>query len=90
MKEKTCDFCGEPIAGGLQEHDFAACAHNLKEKAEQAERFVADIVDEHERYKDALYSIAGTNVRPSHLKYAWKEMMLAAKQRAKEALGGES
>ena len=37
MTEKICDFCGEPIAGGLQEHDFATCAHNLKDKAEQLE-----------------------------------------------------
>ena len=32
MTEKICDFCGESIAGGLQEHDFATCAHNLKDK----------------------------------------------------------
>jgi len=37
MTEKICDFCGEPIAGGLQEHDFAQCAHNLKDKVAQLE-----------------------------------------------------
>lgn len=37
MTEKICDFCGEPIAGGLQEHDFATCAHNLKDKVAKLE-----------------------------------------------------
>ena len=49
----------------------------------------AKLMDENDRHLEALRSIAGTNTKPSHLKKNWKEMMLAAKQRAKEALGGE-
>jgi len=30
--KKICDFCGEPITGGLQEHDFATCAHSLRDR----------------------------------------------------------
>ena len=37
MPEKICDFCGEPIAGGLQEHDLSDCAHYLKDKVAQLE-----------------------------------------------------
>jgi len=37
MAEKTCSFCGEPIAGGLQEHDFATCAYNLRDKVVKLE-----------------------------------------------------
>ena len=56
------------------------------EQQDRANQLEAD----KERYLEALRSIAGTNTKPSHLKHAWKEMMLVAKQRAKKALGGES
>ena len=45
MTEKICDFCGEPIAGGLQEHDFATCAHNLKDKVIRLEADIAALVE---------------------------------------------
>lgn len=55
----------------------------------EVEELVAQLEAENKRYLETLRSIAGTNTKPSHLKKNWKEMMLAAKQRAKEALGGE-
>ena len=55
------------------------------EQQDRANQLEAD----NKRYLEALRSIAGTNTKPSHLEYAWKEMLLVAKQRAKQALGGE-
>ena len=52
--KKICDFCGEPIAGGLQEHDFAACAHNLKDKVAQLEARIEYLEASRERADKAL------------------------------------
>lgn len=68
---------------------FLDASLDIKQRLVVAENRVAQLEAENNRYRDALYSIAGTNTKPSHLKIAWKEMMLVTKQRAKEALGGE-
>jgi len=77
--ELPCDITSElfaaSVVNGVRLYPWQAVAKALKA--------------ENERYKDALYSIAGINVGPSHMIRAWKEMMLAAKHRAKEALRGE-
>ena len=68
---------------------FLDASLDIKQRLVVAENQVSQLEAENNRYRDALYSIAGTNTKPSHLKIAWKEMMLVTKQRAKEALGGE-
>ena len=56
MTDKICGFCGEPIAGGLQEHDFATCAHNLRDRVIQLEaalELIGGIAFDRDGYKSA-------------------------------------
>lgn len=83
--EAYCDKLADGLPEGMLPKDVEVLQNANAEFAKQ----LAQLEAENDRYLEALRSIAGTNTKPSHLKYAWKEMMLAAKQRAKEALGGE-
>ena len=93
--EKICDFCGEPIAGGLQEHALADCAHYLRDK-------VAQLEGENEQLRKAgrrLLSVLPDSVaheNTDNWEWCWNELDGQSQDEVKEArnlwyqaLGGE-
>ena len=91
MIEKICGFGGEPIAGGLQEHDFASCAHNLRDRVIQLEAELKKSVKANVMGLGINESLQAENERLRHLAkegLEWSDENI--NNYLEEALGGES